>query len=380
MNFNKIAVIALIALSGCASKKESPRTEEPRAVHVPTVVAESSTRPDEREVTGTVTAKTTASVSSRIAGHIRELRVREGDSVSAGQTIAVIDAREVETGIREAEAARTEAQAGLPESDAALRGAQAQLDLARATLDRMTKLKESKSITEQEFDETRARFRQAQSQVEIAQARGRQVRERIQQASATVDRARLQQNYTTVTAPFAGVVIEKRAEAGTFTGPGQPIVVIERGGEWRLDAAVDETLLKQLRVGSSVTVSLDAVGEPMPLRVSEILPSVDARTRTATIRVVLPGRVGIRSGLSGRMRVSSGERAAITVPANAVVANGQMQRVFIVSEGRLRAQLVTAGETREGKTEIVSGLQGGERVAAPASAELTDGARVEVAK
>lgn len=370
-------MITLIALTGCAAKKEVPRTEEPRSVRVRTVSAESSTVQDEREVVGTVTAKTTAAVSSRIAGHIKELRVREGDAVTAGQTIALIDAREVETAIREAEAGRTEAQAALPESDAGLRGAQAQLDLARATLDRMTKLRESKSITDQEFDETRARFRQAQSQVEIAQARGRQIRERIQQASAAVDRARLQQNYTTVAAPFAGIVIEKRAEAGVFAGPGQPIVVIERAGEWRLDAAVDETLLKQLRVGAAVTVTLD---DSMHLRVSEILPSVDARTRTATVRVALPARAGIRSGLSGKLRFATGERKAIVVPPGAVVTNGQMQQVFVVSGGRLRAQLVTAGETRDGKTEIVSGLQGGEQIAAPVSAGLTDGARVEVAQ
>ncbi|MBM3769256.1 MAG: efflux RND transporter periplasmic adaptor subunit [Acidobacteria bacterium] len=378
MNFTRFAAVALIALTGCATKKEAPRAEEPRAARVQTAIAESSMRPEEREVTGTVTAKTTAAVSSRIAGHIKELRVREGDTLAAGQTIAVIDTREVETAIREAEAGRTEAQAGLPESEAALRGAQAQLDLARTTLDRMTKLKDSKSITDQEFDETRARFRQAQSQVEIAQARGRQIRERIQQASAAVERVRLQQNYATVTSPFTGVVTEKRAEAGVFAGPGQPIVVMERAGEWRLDAAVDESLLKHLRVGTAVSVTLDAITEPMALRVNEILPSVDARTRTATVRVALPGRAGIRSGLSGRMKIAGGERKAILVPSNAVVTNGQMQRVFVLSDGRLRAQLVTAVETRDGKTEIVSGLEGGERIAAPASAALTDGARVEV--
>jgi len=378
MNFARIAAAALIALTGCATKKEAPRVEEPRAARVQTAIAQSSTRPEEREVTGTVTAKTTAAVSSRIAGHIKELRVREGDALSAGQTIAVIDTREVETAIREAEAGRTEAQAGLPESEAALRGAQAQLDLARTTLDRMTKLKDSKSITDQEFDETRARFRQAQAQVDIAQARGRQIRERIQQASAAVERIRLQQNYATVTSPFAGIVTEKRAEAGMFAGPGQPIVVMERAGEWRLDAAVDESLLKHLRVGTAVSVTLDAIDEPMALRVNEILPSVDARTRTATVRIALPGRAGIRSGLSGRMKIAGGERKAILVPSNAVVTNGQLQRVFVLSDGRLRAQLVTAGETRDGKTEIVSGLDGGERIAAPASAALTDGARVEV--
>ncbi|MBM3752902.1 MAG: efflux RND transporter periplasmic adaptor subunit [Acidobacteria bacterium] len=378
MNFGKFAAVALIALTGCATKKEAPRVEEPRAVRVQTAIAESSMRPEEREFTGTVTAKTTAAVSSRIAGHIKELRVREGDALSSGQTIAVIDTREVETAIREAEAGRTEAQAGLPESEAALRGAQAQLDLARTTLDRMTKLKDSKSITDQEFDETRARFRQAQSQVDIAQARGRQIRERIQQASAAVERVRLQRNYATVTAPFAGIVTEKRAEAGVFAGPGQPIVVIERAGEWRLDAAVDESLLKHLRVGTAVSVTLDALDEPMALRLNEILPSVDARTRTATVRVALPGWAGIRSGLSGRMRIAGGERKAITVPSSAVLTNGQLQRVFVLSDGRLRAQLVTAGETRDGKTEIVSGMEGGERIASPASAALTDGARVEV--
>ena len=217
---------------------------------------------------------------------------------------------------------------------AAIAAATSQTELARVTFRRMQELRASKSITEQEFDEAQARLRMAESQIQMAQARKFQTRERIRQADEAVNRAQLQQNYATVTAPFAGLVLERKAEPGTFASPGMPIAIIERAGDYRLEVPVEESLLKSLKPGQKVTVEMDTVQE---LPIAEILPALNAQSRTATIRINLPSRAGLRTGMSGRIRLPGEERDAVTIPQSAIRANGQLQTVFIVTGNRARA-------------------------------------------
>jgi len=377
MSFAKsLPILAIALLAACGGKHEPPA--EPKAaapVRVQGASPEIRRLPSERVLSGTVTARTTTAVSTRLPGHIREIRVREGDSVQAGQVIAIVDSREVELAIKQAEAGRDEARAAVPEVDAAIAAAKSQAQLAQVTFRRMEELKNSKSITEQEFDEAQARLRLAQSQVDIAAAKRTQIQERIRQADEAVRRAQLQQSYATVTAPFPGLVLERKAEPGMFAGPGMPVVVIERAGDYRLEVPVEESLLAGLKPGLKVQVELDDTKE---LPIAEILPSLNPQTRTATVRVNLPARPGLRTGMSGRLRLPGVERDALTVPQAAVRTNGQLHTVFTVANGRARANLVSLGDVRDGRVEILSGLDAKERIVANPPASLTDGAPVEV--
>lgn len=370
-----LPIVALLA--SCAHKAPETPEKLPPPVKVSTAPAQTSRLTGERILSGTVAARTTTAVSARLPGHIRELRVREGDSVQAGQTIAVIDSRETETAIRQAEAARNEARAALPEVEAAIAAAGSQAELARATFRRMQELHNNKSITGQEFDEAQARLRLAESQVKMAEARRMQARERIQQAEEGLRRASLQQSYATVTAPFAALVVQRNAEPGTFAGPGMPIVMLEKTGDYRLEVPVEESLLKGIRPGQRVTVELDA---PAELAISEILPSLNAQSRTATVRINLPFKPGLRTGMSGRLRLPGDERDAVTVPAAAVRTNGQLQTIFTVQNNRARAALVTVGDTRDGRVEVLTGITATDRVIVSPPAALADGAPVEVAQ
>ena len=378
MSFAKrIPLVALVALAGCASKHEAPaETKAPPPIRVTAADPQMRIIASERILSGTVTARTTGAVSARLPGHIREIRVREGDSVQAGQVIAIVDARDADSAIKQAEAARDEARAALPESQAAIASASAQADLAKVTFRRMQELKGNKSITEQEFDEAQARLRLAETQVQMAQARQFQVRERIRQADEAVSRAQLQQSYATVTAPFAGVVLERKAEPGTFAGPGMPIVILEKAGDYRLEVSVEESLLKDLKPGRIVTVELEQTHR---LPIAEILPSLNPQNRTATIRINLP-LPGLRTGMSARVKLQGAERDATTVPASAIRTNGQLQTLFLLANGRARAVLVSTGDAQDGQVEIVSGLSRNERFITNPPANLTDGAPVEVAQ
>jgi RND family efflux transporter MFP subunit len=364
---------AALLLSGCGShapeKKAAPQGPAvPVSLHQvqPAMVAEVY------EATGTVRARTTSVLSARIMGYIRSINAQAGDSVRTGQTIAVIDAKEIDDAVAQANAAVLEARAAIPEVDNAIAAAKAQLDLASSTL------YDQKSITSQEFDEVQARHRMAEANHRMAQARREQLSARIAQAESGLAQASVNKAYTEVKAPFAGIVTERKAEPGMLASPGMPILVIEQAGAYRLEAAVEESRIASVKAGSKVQVRLDALGRDIEARVSEIVPSMDPVSRTFTARIDLPASPLIRSGLFGRALFPTGEKQALAVPASAIRLQGQVQSVFVADNGTARTRLIKTGSTLATGVEILSGLMPGDRVVANPPSILTDGSRIEV--
>ena len=266
----------------------------------------------------------------------------------------------------------------MPEAENAIAAAQAQLNLAQATWKRMKSLHEQKSITEQEMDEAGARLEMARANHQMALAKKKQLEEKIRQAESGLAAVSLQKSYAEVTAPFAGIVIERKAEPGMLAAPGMPIVVMEQAGAYRLEAAIEEGMLARIRPGAKAMVKLDALDKEIETRVSEVVPALDAMSRTFTAKLDLPASPQIRSGLFGRARFTVGERTALTIPAAALEREGQLERVYVHDNGVARARLVTTGAQLGDRLAVLSGLAEGETVLAPSGARLRDGVRVEV--
>jgi len=365
-------------LAGCGGGKPAPRKAEPGPAVSATVVrlAEEAV-PDVYEATGTVRARVSSVLAARVMGYLREVRVQAGDTVQPGQVIAVIEAREIDSGLKQAEAARDEARSALPEVDNAIAAAKAQLELAEATHRRMKSLFDQKSITQQEFDEVEARLRMARANYEMAVAKRAQLEQKIRQAESAVAQAAAMKGYMEITAPFRGIVVERKAEPGMLAAPGMPIAVVEQAGGYRLEAAVEENRIKAVKLGMGVEVLIDALGAPVQGRVEEIVPTLDPGSRSFTVKIGLSGGL-LRSGMFGRARFPMGERRALLVPASAIVRQGQVEQVFVVENGVAKSRLVTTGAARGDRVEALSGLRAGESVVAPVPANLADGSRVEV--
>jgi len=371
---------ALIVLAGCGGKvagKAQPETPG-RAIQVTLARADLRTIADTYEATGTVRARVTSVLSARVMGYLREVRFQAGDSVKPGQVVAVLDAKEIETGLKQAQAARSEARSVMPEMDNAIAAAKAQLDLANATSKRMQTLFEQRSITNQEFDEVTAKRRMAQANYEMALAKRTQLEQKIRQADEAVAQAAVMKSYTEVLAPFAGTVVERKAEPGMLAAPGTPILVIEQSGGYRLETAVEEAQFGAIRPGVAVKVTLDAFRKEVDARVGEVVPALDPGSRTFTAKIDLPGGLPVRSGMYGRARFPLGEKQALVVPAAVIVEQGQVQRVYVAEGGEARGRLITAGARFDGQAEVLSGLSAGEQVIAPVPAGLEDGSRIEV--
>ncbi len=367
----------LVALAGCGSQE--PRTakaDEGPAIAVSTIAVQKAEWPTVYEVTGTVRARTSVQITSRLMAYVREVRVRVGDRVRAGQILVTLDARDLDARKRQAEAGRTESRSAAGEAENAIASARANLELAESTFKRMKDLYDKKSISDQEFDEATTRVKLARANFDMAQSRRQQVTAKIAQADEDVKSAEIMTGYSVVAAPFAGVVTDKPVEPGILAMPGAALMTIEQGGGYRLEAAVEESNLSKVKPGQSVAVQLDS--SELAGRVGEIVPTVDPAARSFTVKIDLPASPQLRSGQFGRARFEIGRRSVVVVPAGAIQERGQIQWVYAVEGGRARTRMVTLGDRVADRVEVLSGLSEGDRLIFPVSGSLRDGARVEV--
>jgi RND family efflux transporter MFP subunit len=190
--------------------------------------------------------------------------------------------------------------------------------------------------------------------------------------------AGIMRDYAKLAAPFSGVVITRSVEPGNLATPGAPLLTIEQDGLYRLEASVDESKLASVRIGQAVEVVIDASDRKLNARVSEIVPSVDAASRTYVVKVDLPAASQMRTGMFGRAIFPLGAQTVVAIPLAALTERGQLQSVFVVEEGVAHTRLVTTGRRTSAAAEVLSGLSPGERVVAPVPVGLQDGAKVEV--
>lgn len=372
-------LFASLFLAGCGSEPaRKVETKPALSIRVETVTLAETDWPSTYEATGTVRARTTATIAARLMGNAREVRAQVGDRVREGQVLVVLDAREMDSNVRRAEAAREEVKSRIPEAESGIAVAKAQVDLAQVTFERMRDLLHKRSITNQEFDESSARWKAAQAGLEMARAKRVQLDAKLAQSEQEIRAAGIQRGYAEITAPFSGTILTKSVEPGTLAVPGAPLFTMERAGNYRLEASVEESQLQLARVGKTVSVTIDGIDRTFPARIVEIVPSVDAAARTGTVKIDLPPLPELRSGLFGRARFETGVHRVLTVPAAAVVTRGQLQSVYVAESNMARVRLVTVGASAKDRLEVLSGLNPGDKVVVPIPPGLTDGSPLEV--
>jgi len=368
------AVMISATLTACTAPPvaaASAATEAPIAVTAaPAVMTDVATVID---AGGVVQARTTAAIAARVVAPVREVRVLPGDRVRKGQVLVVLDGDDLAAAARAARSAAVAADQGAKASAAELQAEEAALTLARASHDRIAALQARRSATLQELDEAIATLRSAEARVEGASARVLQARSTLDGARAASDRAKITDSFTTIAAPFDGVVTEKMVEPGNLASPDRPLLRLEDTSEFRLEVRVDESHAEEIRKGASVPVFLGTAASAVNGTVVEVSRAVDADARAFVVKIALPDVPGLRSGAFGKARFSASARRALTIPASAIVRRGQLTSVFVIDSGRARTRLVNVSES-----EVLAGLSQSELVILSPPAGLIDGRRVTV--
>lgn len=370
-----------LSLSACGEQgKQGAAVSRPVVQGVEVIVVRPVPRETTAEAPGTVRARTTAAVAPQLMGQLTEVHVAEGSMVAAGALLATIDDTAVRAQLSSAEGAVTEAEAAREEADRAISQAEAGKGLAEKTYERFRKLLDGKVVTQQEFDEVEMRRTVAVKDLERAQQKKAQASAKIAQAQGQADAAKAMLAWTRVTAPFAGAIVEKRADPGSMAVSGVPLFLLEDPRRHRIEASVSEAYLPRLKKGTPVQVVLDAdPGRPFSAAVAEIVPVIDPVTRTFTVKADLPaGRA--RSGQSGKVRFAAGKGTVLAVPKRAVTRAGGSDGVFTVGaeDNVARLSMITLGAEFDDRVEVLSGIEDGARVALSPIDRLSDGVRVEV--
>ena len=379
----RAAPIVLVLASGCAPAVASPAADEGAPVRVTRVVTVAlEPTPTVYRATGTVRGRNTAIITSKINGYVRSVPVRAGSTVTAGQTLVVLDADALEADVRRARAGLQQAIEGRDEADSARGAATAEARLAGVNLERARNLYGQRALTRQELDETATRHEHAAAASEAATARRNRAQAGIAQARAELAAAQAALADARILAPFAGRVIERHVDPGSLATPGQPLVIVDQRGPLRVDASVEESQAAHVHVGDAAEVSIEELPRPLAGRVSEVVPAIDPASRAFVVKVDLPPDAAgeLRPGMFARVDFRTGTTRALRVPRSAVVPAGALDRVFVLEEGRARLRLVTVGEANAGQVDVLSGLDAGDVVIDAPPADLRDAQRVEVAR
>ncbi len=327
-----LVLAAAFAIAGCSKPaSRSPGSVATRDVTIAPVTA--VTAPRLQAVAGTVRPVERATVAARVPGRIERIHPLLGARVRAGEVLVTVQAGEL-----------------------AARLKQARADLAGI---------------ERELARESSLVGKGASSAESA----RTLEDRRQAALAAVEEAATLWSYTTVTAPFDGVVTARHREEGDLAVAGTPLLDLEGADRLRAEVQVPESLAL-LPLGSAVEI--ERTGTRISATLAELSPAADPVTRTRLAKLTLPPGADVPSGHFVRILWPTGERRSLTVPASAVTRFGHMEQVWIASDDRARLRLVRTGEHTGDRVELLAGADEGERVILLPPAGLRDGDPIRV--
>lgn len=321
---------------------------------------------------GEIVAARYAEIGSNVMGRLVELSIKEGDRVTAGQTLARIDPVQAEAGADSANAALSALASDAQAAAAQVRSAQAGLEEARSrsaeaqtALTRAQQLRESGLLPAAEFDRVKAAADGARAQeasaaaaVDKARQAASATEQRVAQGRAERSRARDQLSKTAITAPIDGTVsrldvkLGEMVVVGVQNQPGTILMVISDLSTINAEVKVAEADVMRLQTGMTAAVTLEAIaGQRFPGRVVEIgasaLPQIGTQAAAREFRVKVQldqAPASLRPGLTCDADIAAAERRnALTVPLQAVVQRNGVDGVFQIADGVARFVPVNTG-------------------------------------
>lgn len=318
---------------------------EPGVAPAPAWVADGTeARAETRDVVdtvdwpGSVNSRLVAHIAPKVMARVREIHVTIGDVVQKGQSLVVLDDRDIRARVEQAKAE--------------LAAAEAEAAHAAQDLRRVRALFEREAATQQERDAAEARARAAEAG-----------RERARQALAE---AEVLLGETILEAPFPAVVAARMADPGDLATPGRPLLVLHDPTSLRFEASVAEATGGQLQPGQVLTVRIDRPPLRLQGRIEEMAPRAEPTTRTLLVKLALPPERGLLPGAYGALEVPVASRQALLVPDRAVTRRGQLEMVYVRSDdGRTLLHQVRTGKRYGDWVEVLSGLSPGAAVVVP---------------
>jgi HlyD family secretion protein len=418
--------------AGAQSTPPGERSEN-RGTAVDVAVAKTGVLQESLEYIGTTLPVREVSLRAQVEGRLLNLQVDVGDRVSKGQILARLDDSLLLTSVTQGQAELAALQSEVSRAQTQVQNARALAEQARAELkqaqvdaERLRSLSQAGAIAKQqaELAQTAAitaqqRLNSATAQIATEQQAVAAARGRVEAQRAAIAQAKERQSYTLLASPITGVAIAKVSEPGNLVQPGGEVLRLGDFSSVKIRVPVSELALSKIQVGTPVQVRLDAfANEEISGTVTLISPAADASARQIPVEITIPnsnGRIG--SGLLARVSFEPGTQSRVVIPQSALESGGRGQgsgvrgqesgvrgrksqspipnpqfpipnsqfpipnaTVFVVTgqgdQAKVQARPVQVGTSANGKVEVLSGLQPGERFVVQSEKPLKDGDRV----
>ncbi len=369
-----LIVIAVLTVAGWVMKPKAPAVPSPApasaaATAAARAPAELQFLPQEivtanpvelRQVlllSGSLRALDLATVKARVTGEVRDILVREGEAVRAGQVVAKMDV--------------TEYEAKLAQARGNLNSARAQLDIAAKTRDNNAALVEKGFISKNAFDNSASQYAGAKASVDAAQG--------------AVDVAQKQLNDTVLRAPISGLVSVRNAQPGEKVSPDYKLLEIVNLQKMELEAAVPASEIGRIQIGQRVSLHIEGMPQAFEGKVVRINPAAQAGSRSIPVYVRVVNQANqLRAGMfaEGKL-ILSNKPGVLALPLSAVRRDGNGAYVVAIDNGKIARKPVTTGSEGlsgdEPRIEIQSGLDFGAQVIRTDMGNLIPGTAARVA-
>ena len=321
-------------------------------------VAQRSELTTQLAVSGSLRAVNSAMLRSKVAAEVRDISVREGDRVSAGQLIGRLDDTEYQMRLRQAED-----QAG---------AAKAQLDIAEKTLANNQALVSQGFISRTALDTSVSSAAGARSSLQAARAAADLSRKAVQDAS--------------LRAPIAGIVSQRLVQPGERVAIDAKLIEIVDLSRIELEAALAPEEAASLTVGQTAKLQVDGLSDVMNARVARINPSTQSGTRALMAYLAVDAHPALRQGLFARGQIALQRKFALVVPGSAVRVDQAQPYVLIADGGKVRQQLVSLGArgdaliggVAQSSVEVLSGVSEGQVLLRGSVGMLREGTAVRL--
>jgi len=375
-----LLVFGAIIYSSCksdypATARQGRPEDNKTARQVKTVAVVEAPFGESVTANGTLAAFDQTTISVKVPGRLRNISVDLGSLVRRGQVIAELEPTDYKLRVQQAEAGLAQARARLglapdgtddsvdPEQTATVRQARALLDEARFSRDRAAKLVEQGIIAKAEFDSANSVFKVAEGRYQDAYEEIRNRQAVLAQRRSELALARQQLKDTAVVSPIDGVVQEKRTSAGEYLAAGAPVVNIVKIDPLRLRAEIPERESRNVRTGQNVRVTVEGDQNVYVGQIKRLSPVIAEQNRMLVVEADVRNNGSLRPGSFAHAEIVTNDaKMAVTVPNNAIVTFAGIEKVIIVQNGKALEKPITTGRKTAEFTEIVAGINVGEKV------------------
>lgn len=343
--------------------------------------------------TGRLNTPARIEIGAEVSGTVSEVRVREGDSVQAGEVLLRLSDAETRAALQQARAAwveargraRQQASVTAPVSGQAVVQAEAAFAAAQRDYQRTRELVAQGFFAQQKLDEAqraldtaRSALTSAQVQAQANQARGVEpalAAARVAQALAALGVAQARLARLVLRSPVNALVLSRQVEPGNTVQPGKVLLTLAAAGGLRIDAAIDERHLQWLRLGMPARAVADAYPEQaFDAQLTYIAPAVDPQRGSVEVRLAVPQPPPfLRPDMTVSVELVGASRANALVLTSGAVRDTERGKPWVLrfgADGRAERVQVTLGLRGVGAVEVQSGLKEGDEVIAPTEKAL----------